>query len=127
MNHNISSRLIVPIALVVAWVVALPTSGAAQTVTGQARAVQVSSVLGTATLADTGTLGSATDARESSLGTGRVPSILSGEVLRAVTLGSLDRVASETSLANLTVKLGATSISAGLVVAQVRVVHGENA
>jgi hypothetical protein len=125
MNQNISSRLkIVTLAIVLASALAWPTTARAQTVTGQARAVQVSSALGATTLVDTGTLGGTNDAREASLGTARVPSILSGEVLRAATLGAADRVASESSLANLTVKLGTTAISAGLVLAQVRAVLG---
>lgn len=128
MSHNNSVPLTTgTLAILVASTLAWPASAAAQTHTGQAKAVQVSSLGGTTTLADTGTLGGSSDAREAALGVGRVPSILSGEVMRAVTLGSSDRVASEASLANLTIKLGATAISAGLALAKVSVLRGEAA
>jgi hypothetical protein len=125
MRQIISSRLnIRTLAVVFACVAAWPAAGAAQTLTGQARAVQASSVLGTTTLADTGTLAGSSDAREASLGVGRVPSLVTCEVLRAATLGSTDRVASESSLANLTVRLGTTAIYAGFVLSQVEAVRG---
>jgi hypothetical protein len=112
------------LVMVFASALAVPSLAASQTVTGQARAVQSSSALGqTTTLADTGTLASTSDAREAALSIGRVPSIVSAEVLRAATLGSSDRVASEASLANLTLKLGGSSISAGLVMAKVLAVQ----
>ena len=64
-----------------------PGSSEAQTVTGQASAVQatVLGVLGlgtTTTLADTGTLSGTSDAREASQNTGSVPSLLTGDALR---------------------------------------------
>src|SRR6266849_804398 len=85
---------------------AWPGTGEAQTVTGQASAVQatVFGVLGlgtTTALSDTGTLGGTSDAREASLVPGAVPSLLTGEALRAVTIGWPDQVASEASLGGL--------------------------
>jgi hypothetical protein len=44
--------------------------------------------------------------------------VLSAEVLRAVTIGWPDQVASETSIANLRVTVGGTGISAGFVMAK---------
>jgi len=104
-------------AIVFAGALAWAAAGAAQTVTGQARAVQATG-LGTTTLADTGTLGGTSDARDATLTIGSVPSVLSGEALRAVTVGWPDQVASEASLANLTMTVGGTGISAGVVLAR---------
>jgi hypothetical protein len=104
-------------AIAFAGVSAWPTAGVAQTVTGQARAVQASG-LGTTVLADTGTLGGTSDARDATLDLGTVPSVLSGEVLRAVTIGWPDQVASETSIANLRMTVGGTGITAGFVMAK---------
>jgi hypothetical protein len=101
-----------------------PTVRASQIVTGQARAVQVNSALGTTVLTDTGTLGGTNDARDATLDFGIVPSVLSGEVLRAVTIGWPDQVASETSLANLQMAVGGTGISAGFVMAKTLAVLG---
>jgi hypothetical protein len=69
-------------------------------------------------LADTGPLASATDARDATLAVGSIPSLLSSEVLRAVTLGWPDQVASEASVANVALALGAVGITADLVMAQ---------
>jgi hypothetical protein len=107
------------LALVFAGALAWPAAGAAQTLSGQARAVQAMVALGTTTLADTGTLGGPTDTRDATLATGSVGSLLSGEVLRAVTVGWPDQVVSEASLANLTLTVGGTGISAGTILASV--------
>jgi len=104
-------------AIVFTGLSAWPTAGAAQTVTGQARAVQANAV-DTAALADTGTLGGTSDARDATLDFGIVPSVVSAEVLRAVTIGWPDQVASETSIANLRMTVGGTGISAGFVMAK---------
>jgi len=99
-----------------------PRAGAAQTVAGNARGVRVSTLglLGGATtvLADTGTLVGTADARDASVVTASIPSVLSGEVLHAVTVGWPDQVASEASLANLGVSVGGTGISADFVMAR---------
>ncbi len=108
-------------AIAFAGVSAWPTAGLAQTVTGQARAVQVNA---TTVLTDTGTLVGTSDARDATLDSGIVPSVLSGEVLRAVTIGWPDQVASETSIANLRMTVGGTGISAGFVMARAFAVLG---
>jgi hypothetical protein len=79
--------------------------------------VQATTAVATTTLADTGTLGS--EPRDATLPVGSVPSLLSAEALRAVTVGWSDQVVSESSLANLTVVVGGTGISAGVVLARV--------
>jgi hypothetical protein len=107
------------IAIVFAAALAWPAAGAAQNLRGQARAVQATVAFGTTTLADTGTLGGPTDTRDAALATGSVGSLLSGEVLRAVTVGWPDQVVSEASLANLRLTVGGTGISAGTVLASV--------
>jgi hypothetical protein len=94
-----------------------PGVAAAQSVTGQARAVQAKAV-GTTVLADTGTLADSTDARDATVAFGLIPSLLSGQSLRAVTVGWPDQVASEASVANLTLALGTVGISADLVMAR---------
>ena len=104
-------------AMVFAGALAWPAAAATQTVTGQARAVQASTIFGTTTLADTGTLSD--DPRDATLPIGSVSSLLSGEALRAVTVGWSDQVVSEASLANLTMVVGGTGISAGVVLSRV--------
>jgi hypothetical protein len=74
--------------------------------------------VGTTTLADTGTLGDTGEGRDATLAVGSVPSVLSAEALHAVTVGWPDQVASEASLANLTMRVGAVGISAGVVLAR---------
>jgi hypothetical protein len=111
-------------AIAFAGVSVWPTAGAAQTVTGQARAVQASA-LDTIVLADTGTLGGTSDARDATRDFGIVPAVLSAEVLRAVTIGWPDQVASETSLANLSIAVGGTGISADFVMAKALAVLGQ--
>ena len=107
------------LAVVFAGAWAWPTVAAAQTVTGQARAVQSAVALGTTTLADSGTLTSTSDSRDATLAVGGVPSVLSAEALRAVTVGWSDQVVSEASLANVAMTVGGTGISAGVVLARV--------
>ena len=106
-----------------------PGTSEAQTVTGQASDVQatVLGVLGVGTttvLSDTGTLGGTSDAREASLVTGTVPSLLTGEALHATTIGWPDQVASEASLGSLTMTVAGTGISADLVMARALSVLG---
>jgi hypothetical protein len=97
--------------------------GNAQAVTGNAHAVQatVASPTGVETtrLADTGTLGGATDAREASAPTGSIASLLSGETLHATTIGWQDQVSSEASIAGLALTIDANTISADFVQARV--------
>lgn len=134
------------LAVTLAGLLAWPTAGAAQTlgllpspttttttttvvdttttVVGYAKAVQSNVLRTTAVLADTGTLSSTSDIRDASLGTGSVPSALSGEVLHAVTAGWPDQAASEASLANLGLDVAGTAISADFVYAQALAVLG---
>jgi hypothetical protein len=117
MDRRASSRLnAVALAVVFAGMSASPAGRSVQTVTGQARAVQATT-LTTIILADTGTLGSSSDARDAALTTGNVASLLSAEVLRAVTVGWPDQVFSEASLGNLTMAVGGIGISADSVMA----------
>jgi hypothetical protein len=106
-----------------------PVPGSAEAVSGQARAVQaivaVSGSLETTTLADTGTLGGATDAREASEGAGSVSSMLSAEALHAATIGWTDQVSSEASVANLALAIGDTTITADFAMA--RIIAGKGA
>src|SRR5437899_11258237 len=81
------------IVSLLAW----PGTSEAQTVTGQASAVQASVLGTTTTLADSGTLGGTSDARDASGLTGRIPSLLRGEALHATTIGYPDEVDSEAS------------------------------
>src|SRR5439155_3362609 len=101
-----------------------PSPGEAQSVTGQARAVQATVLGMTTALADTGTLGGTSDAREASQITGSVPSLLTGEVFHATTIGWPDQVASEASLGNLALRIAGHSISADLVLARALSVVG---
>ena len=101
-----------------------PPPGVAQTVSGHARAVQASTAsTGSATLADTGTLGGPTDARESSASEGAIPSVLSGRTLHATTIGWSDQVSSEASIAGLAITVGGHAITADFV--QARKISGK--
>lgn len=88
----------------------------AQTIAGQATAVQakVTGLLSSTTsaLADTGTLEGPHDAREASALEGSIPALFTGNVLHAATLSWGDRVASEASVANLALTVGGNIISA---------------
>jgi len=114
-----AAALGIAFAAICAW----PAAAAAQTVTGQARAVQANALV-TTVLADTGTLDGTSDARDATLDVGIVPAVLSGEVLRAVTIGWPDHVVSEASLANLNMSVGGIAISADFVMAKASAVLG---
>lgn len=115
-------------AIVFAAMLAWPTAATAQAVSGQARVVQstTSGALGpvTTVLTDTGTLGGTNDTRDATLDTGSIPSVLSGEILRAVTISWSDQVASEASIANLDVIVGGTAVSADLVLSRALAAQG---
>jgi hypothetical protein len=101
---------------------------AAQTVSGQARGVQTTVVnpLGgttTTALADTGTLGSSSDAREASAASGSVPSVVTANTLHATTIGWPDQVKSEASVADLVVTVGGSTIGAEFVMAHASAVQ----
>src|SRR3989442_14669092 len=123
-KHRISASITVALVLIglLAWP-AIAQSPTASTVTGQATGVQatVLGILGTATtttLADTGTLADTSDARDASLDTGSVPSLLAGEVLSATTIGYPDEVDSAASLAGLNLNVAGVGVSADFVMAE---------
>jgi len=112
-----------------AWLLAWPTASRAQTVAGQARAAQatVTAPLGTTsttTLSDTGTLAGTNDARDASLLTASVPSLLNAEVFSAASISFSDEVDSEASLGNLNLTVAGIGITADSVVAQASSVLG---
>ena len=113
-------------ALIISIPILSPVLMHAQSTSGSARAVQatVATQLGltTSTLADTGSLSSPTDARDASQMTGSIDSLVTAETLHATTIGSTDQVASEASVAGLTVAIGGTSVNAGF--AQARATTG---
>src|SRR5712664_3929460 len=116
-------RLMAAIVALAGWV-GWATAGDAQTVTGQARAVQAT-VLGSQTvLSDTGALTGSDDARQASEVTGDVPSVLTAEALHAITIGWPDQAAAEASLAALGVTVAGNGISAGFVMARAAAVLG---
>ena len=89
---------------------------------GSARAVQATVVtpvgLNTTMLADTGTLNSATDARDASQSAGSVDSILTAQTLHATSIASDDEVKSEASLAGVSLSIAGTSVTASFVQAR---------
>ena len=128
MNRTALYRLsAITLAIVLAGMSASPAAGTAQTVTGQARVVQATTLATAAVLADTGTLADSDDARDATLSIGNIPSVLSGEVLRAVTVGWPTQVASEASLSNLRLAVGGTGITADFVMASARAVLNDAA
>jgi hypothetical protein len=127
-THQHRSALVV-LALMLAWLLAWPTASRAQTVAGQARAAQatVTAPLGTTsttTLSDTGTLAGTNDARDTSLLTASVPSLLNAEVFSAASISFSDEVDSEASLGNLNLTVAGIGITADSVVAQASSVLG---
>src|SRR6266403_4686568 len=113
----------------------LPPIGSSTTttttaITGDAAAVRATlfGALGllttTTALADTGTLSGVNDARDASMDTGTVPSVLTGEVLSAGTISWPDEVDSAVSLANLNMNVAGVGITADSVVAQASQVAG---
>ena len=93
-------------------------SGNAQTVSGSAHAVRATIGTNTTALADTGTLGGATDAREASAEAGSIASLLSGQTLHATTIGWSDQVSSEASIAQLSMTIAGNTITADFVQAR---------
>jgi hypothetical protein len=89
--------------------------GVTQTVTGAA-----TTLLGTtAALGSTGTLAAgSSDVLQASDVTGGIASLLTGEVLHAVTIGYPDQIDSEASLAALNISIGGTSIGADFVMSR---------
>ncbi|HYX68466.1 MAG TPA: choice-of-anchor P family protein [Terriglobales bacterium] len=100
------------------------TSPTTTTVNGDAAAVRATLLGVTTTLSDTGTLTGPNDARDASMTTGSVPSLLAGETLHAVTLGWPDEVDSEAALSNLNLNVAGVGISADLVMSRASQVLG---
>ena len=125
MRQRIFSRLRLMAAIVaLTGCVGWATAGDAQTVTGQARAVQAT-VLGSQTvLSDTGALTGGDDARQASQVTGAVPSVLTAEALHATTIGWPDQAVSAASLAGLAVTVAGNGITAGFVMARAAAILG---
>lgn len=95
----------------------------AQSASGQSQAVRAivasSEGASTTTLADTGTLGGSTDAREASQEMGSISSYFSGEALHATTIGFPDHVESEASVANVALNIADTTINADFAMSRV--------
>jgi hypothetical protein len=113
---------------VCAIVLGRPVNSNAQNVSGQARAVQatVGTLLGitTSILADTGTLSGPTDARHASKLSGSIGSLLTAETLHATAIAWPDQVASEASMAGLSLNVAGNTITAGFVQARITSVAG---
>jgi hypothetical protein len=128
MNAGPSGRVGIAVLTVLAALLAWPATGRAQlgllpggggapSVTGQARAAQVSVAGGTVALADTGTLSGIDDARHASMPAGGIPAVLGADTLHAATVGGAEQTSAEASLANVSVTVAGTSISAGFAMA----------
>ncbi len=115
------------IAAAAAAALALSPPAQAQTASGQARAVQtvVHGALGdsVSTLADTGTLAGASDARQASASSGSVP-LVSANTLHATAIGMTAVVDSESSVADLAVSSAAGTIGADFVMSRVSAAQG---
>jgi len=120
--------LAVPAGILATILIAPSQTTRAQTVAGQAKAVQstVFTLLGASVtaLADTGSLDGPTDARQASQGTGRISSLFRGETLHATTIGWPDQVASEASVAGIALNVAGTAIGADFVMSRARAAEG---
>jgi hypothetical protein len=128
MRHEASShRRFIALCALLTLGSAIPAM--AQTITGQARAIQTTlfTPLGGATttlLVDTGTLGGPNDAREAAAPAGSVPSVIAGNTLHATTSGWPDEVRSEASLADLTVTVAGVTVGAEFIMARASALYG---
>jgi hypothetical protein len=115
-------RLLAASVLLAALVMSFPDLSA-ESASGQSQAVRAivasSEGASTTTLADTGTLGGSTDAREASQETGSISSYFSGEALHATTIGFPDHVESEASVANVALNIADTTINADFAMSRV--------
>jgi hypothetical protein len=124
--QQIRPSRVFPAGAALVAVLVMPARMEAQTVSGSARVVQVTSGgTPTAVLADTGPLTDASDARETSAVAGAVGSVIQGETLHAVTLGWPDQAESEASITDLTVTVNGTTITASLVLSRVGAAQGQ--
>ncbi|HEV8348378.1 MAG TPA: choice-of-anchor P family protein [Vicinamibacterales bacterium] len=110
-------------------VLASAVPATAQSVSGQARAIQASVVnplggITTTVLVDTGTLSNSSDAREASSPTGTVTSLVTGSVLHATAIGWTDQAAAEASVGELRVTAGPAAVTADFVMARAKAVTG---
>jgi hypothetical protein len=119
-----SSACALALGFAAACVFAAPSSVLAQTVGGQARAVQATIVYPagseTSILADTGTLGATDDARNASATSGVVPSLLTSGVMHAATVGGPEQVTSEASVADLNITIAGLAVRAEFAMARTR-------
>jgi hypothetical protein len=122
-----------PSRFVALWAVAaalgLAVPATAQTVSGQARAIQTNvvgpgGVITTTMLADTGALSGSTDAREASAEIGAVAPLVAVNTLHATAIGWPDQAKSEASVADLNVTVAGTSVGADFVMARASAVQG---
>jgi hypothetical protein len=127
-DKRLSAWSFLAAAIVFVALVGWPAPSRAQTVSGQARAVQatVSGLFGmtAAVLTDTGTLSDSGSARQASQLTGNALSLVSAETLHATTIGWPDQVDSEASLAQLAVTAGGSTIGADFVMARASAIRG---
>lgn len=92
---------------------------AAADVSGEAAAVRATILGSTASIADTGTLGGTTDAREASALSGNALSAISAEVPHATTVGASDgSVRSEASLGKLSISVAGNTIGSDFVMSR---------
>jgi hypothetical protein len=128
MTHTVRSRSCPAAAAALVAALAWADPLGAQTVTGQARAVQatVLELVGATsiTLSDTGTLTDSGDAREASQTAFQVPSLLAGHALHATTIGWPDQVTSEASMASMALTVAGTAIGADFVMAEAVAILG---
>jgi hypothetical protein len=121
-------RIAIEAVAVVTTLLAGTAAATAQTVLGNAEAARVTTfnLLGatTTSLANTGSLAGAGDARDASMLTGSVPYVLGAEVLNATTIGWPNQVDSGASLANLGLSLAGIGISADFVMAEATALLG---
>jgi len=117
-------RTLTTFALAAAGLLAWPAAAAAQSVQGAASAVQASALGTTTVLAGTGALADALDIRDASLMTAGILSLGSADVLHATSGSSItdwgpsDYVASEASLADMSLAVAGNSVSAAFVMAR---------
>jgi len=130
LNHRYSAlaALAVIVAGLLAWTPMLP-AGNSPTPSGNARAVQATSLAsdGTATttvVADTGTLTSANDARDASQLTASVPSLVTADTPSSATISWDNEVDSYSSVTNLSVTVGGAVITANSVLSMASAVSG---
>ena len=117
-------RTLAAFVLVGTGLLAWPTAATAQSVSGAASAVQANVFGMTTTLAGTGPLADALDMREASEMSAGILSLGSADVLHAATGSSItdwgpsDYVASEASLADMSLAVAGNSVSAAFMMAR---------